>query len=287
MTTFFNQKSEKVTGKIYEIPVNAISPNPHQPRKNFSETELRELSVSISENGILQPLSVRKIRDGVYELISGERRLRAAKLAGLGVVPCIQIDTSLRNAAILSLMENIQREDLNCFEEAAGIAKLIDFYGITQEETAQRLGKSQSAVANKLRLLKLSDAERKKIIEYGLSERHARALLGLCDRTKRLEAIEKVNENRLNVSQTEDLVRVLQAENKSKNITKAPKSSHFKPCSLIKRAVSDLQKQGYEVEMNQKETETYFLYTVRVDKPLSIDKTPQEISKPSAEIATA
>ena len=268
MTTFFNQKNEKVTGKIYEISVNAISPNPHQPRKNFSEVELRELSVSISENGILQPLSVRKIRDGVYELISGERRLRAAKLAGLSVVPCIQVDTSLRNAAILSLMENIQRQDLNCFEEAAGIAKLIDFYGITQEETAQRLGKSQSAIANKLRLLKLSDAERRKIAEYGLSERHARALLTLGDRTRRLEAIEKVHENRLNVSQTEDLVHSIQNENISKQRAKTQKSNAIKPFSFIKRAVTDLQKRGYEVEMNQKETDTYILYTLRVDKQI-------------------
>ena len=268
MSAIFGQKNEKVTGKILEISVGAISPNPHQPRKNFNDYELRELSVSISENGILQPLSVRKIREGVYELISGERRLRASKMAGLTTVPCILVDTSLRNAAILSLMENMQREDLNCFEEAAGIAKLIDFYGITQEETAQKLGKSQSAIANKLRLLKLSDAERVKIFEYGLTERHARALLGIQDRAKRLEAIEKVNENHLNVAQTEDLVRVYQQDKKAVEV-KLPKTSSVsvsKPNLYIEKAVSNLKKRGFGVEMNEKETDDYILYTVRIDK---------------------
>lgn len=270
MATIFGQKSEKITGKIIEIPISSISPNPHQPRKNFKECELRELSVSISENGILQPLSVRKIRDGMYELIAGERRLRAAKLAGLTAVPCIQIDTSLRNAAIMSLMENMQREDLNCFEEAAGIAKLIDFYGITQEETAQKLGKSQSAIANKLRLLKLSDAERKKISEYGLSERHARALLAIQDRNMRLVAIEKVNENNLNVSQTEDLVKVYQTTKEQpsvKNVVRSVSSSaSIKANTYIKKAVETLKRKGFGVEMNEKETDSYILYTVRVDK---------------------
>ena len=270
MSVIFGQKNEKVVGKILEISITAISPNPHQPRKTFSECELRELSVSIAENGILQPLSVRKIKEGSYELISGERRLRAAKLAGLQTVPCVQVDTSLRNSAILSLMENMQREDLNCFEEASGIAKLIDFYGITQEETAQKLGKSQSAIANKLRLLKLSDAERKKIFEYGLTERHARALLGIGDRAKRLEAIEKINENHLNVSQTEDLVRLYQ-DNKKATPYKKPTTaiSKAKPNTYIKKAVTSLKKQGFGVEMNEKETDDYILYTVRVDKQVA------------------
>ena len=153
MSAIFGQKSEKVTGKILEISVGAISPNPHQPRKNFSDYELRELSVSISENGILQPLSVRKIREGVYELISGERRLRAAKMAGLTTVPCILIDTSLRNAAILSLMENMQREDLNPVDKAMGIKTLIDNYGMSQEEVSKKLGKGRSTIANWVRVV--------------------------------------------------------------------------------------------------------------------------------------
>lgn len=267
MAAIFGQTKEKILGKVIEVAVEAIVPNPNQPRKFFSEYELRELSMSISENGILQPLSVRKLEDGVFELIAGERRLRAAKLAGLTHVPCIQIETDLKSSSVLALIENLQRENLNFFEEAAGIAKLIDFYGITQEETAKRIGKSQSAVANKMRLLKLTDSERKLITDNRLTERHARSLLKLGDHAKRLSAIEKISEQRLNVTQTEALIEDMLKE-KNEPEKKAEKSvgtdflksfdtAFFRAINTVKAACS-----GTYSERNQ--LDGYIEYIVRI-----------------------
>lgn len=268
----FSQTKEKILGKVLEIPVNEIVPNPHQPRKTFNDYDLRELSVSISQNGILQPLSVRKLKENSYELIAGERRLRAAKLAGLTHVPCIEINTSVKNSAILSLIENIQRENLNFFEEACGIAKLIDFYGITQEETAKKIGKSQSAIANKLRLLKLSDAERKLISDYGLTERHARTLLRIPDRNIRIKAIENVNRQHLNVSQTEALVDKL-TDTPSKREQETPNEA-VKPISPVEkvklfsatldRAIRNIENAGIDTIYETHETEKYIEYFIKI-----------------------
>ena len=139
---------EKTEDRVLQLNVEEIRPNPHQPRVRFAGGELRALADSIRQNGILQPLCVRKVAEG-YEMIAGERRLRAAKLAGLDTVPCIVMEINDRNSAILALVENIQREDLNCFEEAAALEKLISYYRMTQEDAAMRLGRAQSTIANK------------------------------------------------------------------------------------------------------------------------------------------
>ena len=170
--------------RVLYLSVDAIRANPDQPRKYFEPEALRELAESIGRYGILQPLTVRRGEDG-YELIAGERRLRAAKLAGLREVPCLAVRSDEEQAALLSLIENLQRQDLHYMEEAAAIAKLIAVYGLSQEQAAERLGKSQSAVANKLRLLRLSPACVALLREGGLSERHARALLRLSDENER------------------------------------------------------------------------------------------------------
>ena len=167
-------------GKIIDISINLVKPNPNQPRQFFDPEQLTSLAKSISQDGIIQPLTVRKVNN-YFELISGERRLRAAKLAGLRSVPCIIVDISDERSAVLALIENIQRSDLNFFEEAEAISILIKEYGMTQEDAAIRLGMAQSTIANKLRLLKLTSIERKMIISNNLSERHARALLKLDD----------------------------------------------------------------------------------------------------------
>ena len=159
--------------RVLYLSVDAIRANPDQPRKYFEPEALRELAESIGRYGILQPLTVRRGEDG-YELIAGERRLRAAKLAGLRKVPCLAVRSDEEESALLSLIENLQRQDLHYMEEAAAIAKLIAVYGLSQEQAAERLGKSQSAVANKLRLLRLSPACVALLREGGLSERHAR-----------------------------------------------------------------------------------------------------------------
>lgn len=167
--------------QILRLPVEAIAPNPYQPRTDFAPEPLAELADSIRRHGILQPLTVRRTKTG-WELVAGERRLRAAKLAGLDTVPCLQIRAEDQESALLALIENIQRKDLHYFEEAAAIAAYLRQSGVTQEEAAALLGRSPSALANKLRLLRLSPDCRKLLVENGLSERHARALLRLDDR---------------------------------------------------------------------------------------------------------
>lgn len=167
--------------RIRQIPVIQITPNANQPRTEFSRDELVELADSIRQNGVLQPLTVRRGKQNQYELIAGERRLRASILAGMDTVPCIIVQCDDQQSAVFALLENLQRVDLGPFEEAEGIARLIEAWGITQEEAAQRLGKKQSTIANKLRLLKLSEPERRQIVEACLTERHARALLRLKD----------------------------------------------------------------------------------------------------------
>ena len=205
MAGIFTFTKEKPINKIVEVDVREIVPNPHQPRTEFDYADIQSLADSIAQNGILQPLTVRR-GESNYELIAGERRLRAAKLAGLTVVPCIVMDISSRNSAIMALVENIQRQDLNFFDEASAIERLISYYGMTQEDAAAKLGKAQSTIANKLRLLRLTAEEREIIMKYNLTERHARALLRLSAPQERLAVLEKVVKNNLNVEKTEQAV---------------------------------------------------------------------------------
>lgn len=203
--------------RIHKIPVCRILPNPAQPRKFFDSNETLRLADSIRIHGILQPLCVRKPVsvetpeefDGVYELIAGERRLRAAKLLGLSEVPCIIIEADSLRSAELAIIENLQREDLNIFEEATAISALINLYGLTQEEVAAKLSTSQSYVANKLRLLRFDEFEQKMIIEKHLTERHARALLRIADLKMRRAALETIVERGYNVADTEGFVSKL------------------------------------------------------------------------------
>ena len=172
---------KKQAGKIYFLPIDQIRPSPFQARREFSEQELAALAQSIRENGLLQPISVRKVSDGGYELVAGERRLRAARMAGLRQVPCLVAQVGEEDAALLALIENLQRRDLDYMEEAAAIASLIRRYDLSQQQAAEKLGRSQSAVANKLRLLRLEEPVTAALHRYGLTERHARALLRLGD----------------------------------------------------------------------------------------------------------
>ncbi len=188
--------------KVVEIPIVEIRPCPTQARSVFKKEQLTELAESIKQDGILQPLTVRKISQIEYELIAGERRLRAAAMCGKTKVPCIIISCTDQQASIYSLVENLQRTDLNCFEEAEGIHKLMSVCGLTQDEVAKRLGKRQPTIANKLRLLKLNNEEREWIIKANLTERHARALLKVQDRVMRRVIMSEIIEKNLNVSQS-------------------------------------------------------------------------------------
>ena len=167
------------TGGSVSLPIAQVEPGLNQPRKHFEEEALADLAESIRQHGMIQPLTVRRLASGYYQIIAGERRWRAARMAGLKEVPCLVSAVGEEDAALLALIENIQRRDLNYMEEAAALQKLIAAYGLSQEQVAEKLGRSQSAVANKLRLLKLSPECAQTLLEHGLTERHARALLRL------------------------------------------------------------------------------------------------------------
>ncbi len=198
------------SGRILYLPVWEIHPNPNQPRTVFSVKGLEELSVSIQEHGILQPLTVRRLEDRSYELISGERRLRAARMANLDTVPCILLRADDMESSLLALIENLQRRDLDFVDEALALEQLISTYHLSQEEAARKIGKSQSAVANKLRLLRLSVPVLEALRRNGLTERHGRALLRLPQELQG-PVLEAVIDQKLTVSKTEELVeRLLQ-----------------------------------------------------------------------------
>ncbi|MDD5795830.1 MAG: ParB/RepB/Spo0J family partition protein [Oscillospiraceae bacterium] len=259
--------------KIIEISTIKIRPNKTQPRKIFEETQLRALAQSIAQNGILQPLTVRKLKSGEYELIAGERRLRASVMAGLTKVPCIEIRCSDKESAVLALLENLQRCDLGMFEEAKGINRLIRRYGLTQEQAAQQLGKRQSTIANKLRLLKLSFEEQDWIIQAGLSERHARALLKIQDDELRKEALSKMISENLNVSQSEEMISGLLAEN-SVVAKKTGKSMLVVKdvrifVNTINKAVDTMRLAGIDAISKKQDNGDYIEYTIKIPKQQS------------------
>ncbi|MCR5110310.1 MAG: ParB/RepB/Spo0J family partition protein [Ruminococcus sp.] len=266
MAGFLNFTKEKLVNKVIEVDVADIVPNPYQPRTEFTDADISSLADSIAQNGILQPLSVRKVGEK-YELIAGERRLRAAKICGFTVVPCIVHDISDRNSAILALVENIQREDLTFFDEAIAIEKLINYYGMTQEDAAAKLGKAQSTIANKLRLLRLSEDERKLIMQFSLTERHARALLKLGSAEDRLHILEKVTANHLNVERTEKLIEEYIGQEKVKQSYKK-RSKVFQNVKIfvntINKAVETMQAAGISADSKKIQNEDYIEYRVRI-----------------------
>lgn len=266
MAFIFGLAKEKTINKVCEVDVNYIFPNPHQPRKYFDDKELEQLSESIKHNGILQPLTVRRFEQG-FELISGERRLRASKLAGLNVVPCIIIDVNERNSALLALIENIQRENLSFFDEAYAISELIELYGMTQEDAAIRLGMAQSTVANKLRLLKLSEIERLEIIKYGLTERHARALLKIKDVDQRFDIIQNIAKHNMNVEKTETFIeQVLSADKEKLNFNK--RAVLLRDIKLffnsINKAVDTIKMAGIPADTRKIQNDEYIEYVIRI-----------------------
>lgn len=252
-------------GKVIEVPISSIVPNPDQPRKYFSTEELTKLAKSISQDGIIQPLTIRK-REGCFELISGERRLRAAKLAGFKSVPCVLVDISDTRSAVIALIENIQRADLNFFEEAEAIAALINKHGMTQEEAAIRLGIAQSTIANKLRILKLSPSLRKIIISNGLSERHARALLK-ADESIREDVLLKIIKDGLTVDAAEKYIKTLE---KSERIRQSyrKRSAVLGDLRLffntVDRAVQVIKLAGVDAKVKKSKKDGFIEYTIRV-----------------------
>jgi len=192
--------------EIKSIPIELIRPNTYQPRKTFSQESLDELTESIRTYGVLQPITVRSNGNKYYELVAGERRLRAAQMAGMMEIPAIVIDVTDSDSAILALVENLQREDLNYIEEAEGYESLMKDHSYTQEQLAALIGKKQSTIANKLRVLRLPEEVKGRLLEYNLTERHARALLKLPDGINHFKILEKIKEKNLTVKKTEELI---------------------------------------------------------------------------------
>ncbi len=249
--------------RVLNVPTGEIHPNPDQPRRTFSFAELAGLAQSISENGILNPLSI-TLQDGRPVLIAGERRLRAAKMLGMPTVPCIVVQADERDRAILGLIENLQRQEMNCFETAEGIRRLIAVYGLTQEEAATRLGCSQSAVANRLRLLRFCDEERAFIIEHGLTERHARALLAVEDTPRRWELLRRIAAGKLTVAATERLIAAAAAPKPP--VRTAPIRDVRVFSNTVKHAVETMCRSGVQASCSKTETAEYIEFLVRVAK---------------------
>jgi ParB family transcriptional regulator, chromosome partitioning protein len=256
---------------VMNISVDRIAPNPYQPRKEFIKSNLEELSASIKQYGVLQPINVRSIGDDFYELISGERRLRASKLAGLNEIPAVINAVVEHDSAIIALIENLQREDLNFIEEAEGYFNLINDHGLTQDELAQKVGKKQSTVANKLRILKLPQIVKVAILENGLTERHARALLKLQDEALQNKALKTILKKQLNVKKTEEMIEKMLDEVAAEQEPKIERKMRGKInyniyVNTIKNTYKDIVKTGYQIDYNQVDKGEYIEITLKVPK---------------------
>lgn len=265
------RKGEFFSSRVCYISLNQIRPNPQQPRRSFDEEGLAELAASIRSCGILQPLTVRRAGEG-YELVAGERRLRAARIAGLREVPCLVAQVGEEDSALLALMENLQRRDLDCWEEAQAIARLISRYGLSQEEAARRLGRAQPTVANKLRLLRLPEDVRALLRENGLTERHARALLRLQDPEVQRRAAGDMVRRGMNVAQAEAYVeKLLQSD----QVTPPRGRSTYiiKDVRLflnsVDRGLHLMRQAGVDAGWNRQDTDREILLTIRIPKRAS------------------
>ena len=254
-------KTYMETGRVVFLPAASIRPNPAQPRKVFNSEALDELADSIRRHGILQPLSVRRMGNG-YELIAGERRLRAAILAGVTDVPCIVMRMDEKESGLAALVENLQRQDLDFIEEAMGIRRLLEEQGMSQEQAARLLGKSQSAVANKLRLLKHSEPVLYRLRETGLTERHARALLRLPGEEEKLAAISEILRQNMSVARTEKYIESLLLKKEEK--TGKPNVGAF--LNNLTQSLQKMQQGGISAISERRETEAEIVLTITIPK---------------------
>ena len=260
--------------KIEHVAIDRVIPNPYQPRKVFSDAALQELADSILEHGLMQPITVRMIGNS-YELIAGERRLKASKLAGLETIPAVIVEVTTKDSAVLALIENLQRENLNFLEESQAYHKIMQDYGYTQQELAATLGKNQSTVANKLRVLKLSPMVQKLLVENNLTERHARALLKLPNEEYQLMALEKVIKQELNVKRTEQIIEQMIVDINKEDMIKHKAIQKVKSyirdmrlvTNTITEAVNLIQKAGVDAKYTMKEHADS--YEIRIKIPIN------------------
>ncbi len=254
-------KTYMETGRVVFLPARSIKPNPAQPRKIFKPEALDELADSIRQHGILQPLSVRR-SGNFYELIAGERRLRAAQIAGVTDIPCIVMSMDDKESGMAAMVENLQRQDLDFIEEAMGISRLLKDWDMSQEQVARLLGKSQSAVANKLRILKHSDSVLTAIREAGLTERHARALLKLSDEGQKREAISQIARQGMSVARAEKYIESLLAEEADK-----PRKANVGVfLNNLTQSLQKIQLSGIPAVSERRETESQIVLTITIPK---------------------
>ncbi len=267
------------------IEVGKIVPNPYQPRRIFEPEALKELAASIASHGVIQPVTVRRV-GGLYELIAGERRLRATQMAGLKEIPAIVVEADDEESAVLALIENIQRENLSYMEEALGYLKLAQEYHMTQEEIARLMGKTQSAVANKLRILRLCGETKRILAEYGLTERHARALLRLSDEEQQIQAAKVIAAKGMNVRESEDFIENLLNSRQDEKLKRFPlcgntelagcKENMARPkikrfirdirlfTNTVNRAALYMKEAGVPVQVAENKEEGYYEMVIRV-----------------------
>ena len=245
--------------EIVYLPLDEVQPNPYQPRRIFDRGNLDELAASIREYGVLQPITVRLIGGYRHELVAGERRLRASKLAGLSAIPAVVVDISDQDSALLALIENLQRQNLHFLEEAEGFQNLMSDYGLTQEEIAERVGKNQSTIANKLRVLRLSKAVQRILIEHELTERHARALLKLVDEVKQIEILKKVIKYGLTVRKTEALVEDALREPHDHSLKASAIQHYIRDIRILANSIKDnlemVKRAGVDTKFDMVQTE--------------------------------
>lgn len=256
----------KCSAEVYDIPQELIVPNPDQPRKRFDFDELESLAQSIRENGILQPITVRTTQDKKYELIAGERRLRAARLVGLVKIPALVIDMEQKDSALFALIENLQRQSLDFFEEAEAIERLIVDYNMSRDEVARRLGIAQSTLSNRLRILKLPEEMRFKISRAGLTERHARALLTLEDDVSRQRALSIIIDRHLNVAESERMIEQMISRRNRKGTSLRGIRDVRLFINTLNHAVDTIRRAGVDADTARSETEEYIEYVVRIPK---------------------
>ncbi len=261
-------------GRVFPIAVEKIIPNPQQPRKFFCDDELQGLARSIAANGVLQPLCVRPAGE-CFELISGERRLRASRMAGLKAVPCIICDASDKDSAVYALLENIQRSDLHFFEEAEALQCLISQHSISQTEAAALLGRSQAAVSNKLRLLRIPETIREQIRRSGLSERHARSLLRFQTEDAMKKALRQILLQNMSAEQAEKDLPVVKKESLQESEQQGKKENQRQTTvykniriflNTFNHAVDIMRNAGINAGTDEEETDEYYIYTVKIPK---------------------
>lgn len=261
-------EEESSKDEVMQLPVDAIVPNQFQPRTVFDDDKIEELAQTLKTHGMIQPIVVRKQGDN-YEIIAGERRYRAVKKLGWEKIPAIVRNFNDSQTASVALIENLQREELTVIEEAAAYAKLIEIHGLTQESLAQRLGKSQSTIANKLRLLKLPEQVQKALMNKQITERHGRALMSLKDEEKQLQLLNEIIEKQLNVKQTDERVKMMTA-GKQKKQAKPRKKAISKDMRIavntIRQSMNMVKESGLSIEMEEEDHGEYYQFIIRIPR---------------------